>query len=71
MTIAGYAIGARQGYIYCRAEYPLAIERLQIAIAQAHEYGLLGENILGSGLQLRPRTSRKAPAPSSAARRPR
>ena len=49
MTIAGYAIGAAEGYIYCRAEYPLAIARLKTAIAQAHEYGLLGEDILGSG----------------------
>jgi len=49
MIIAAYAIGARQGYIYCRAEYPLAIQRLKIAIAQAREYGLLGEDILGSG----------------------
>ncbi len=49
MSIAGYAIGAREGYIYCRAEYPLAIQRLKTAIAQAHEYGLLGENILESG----------------------
>jgi NADH-quinone oxidoreductase subunit F len=49
MTIAAYAIGAREGYVYCRAEYPLAIQRLKTAIAQAHEYGLLGENILGSG----------------------
>ena len=48
MTIAGYAIGAREGYIYCRAEYPLAIDHLKTAIAQAHEYGLLGENILGT-----------------------
>lgn len=48
MTIAGYAIGAQQGYIYVRAEYPLAIERLQIAIAQTKEYGFLGGNILGS-----------------------
>ena len=48
MAIAGYAIGAQQGYIYVRAEYPLAIERLQIAIAQAKEYGFLGQNILGS-----------------------
>ncbi|WP_448532077.1 NADH-quinone oxidoreductase subunit NuoF [Pseudothermotoga sp.] len=48
MAIAGYAIGAQQGYIYVRAEYPLAIERLQIAIAQAEEYGFLGQNILGS-----------------------
>jgi NADH:ubiquinone oxidoreductase subunit F (NADH-binding)/(2Fe-2S) ferredoxin/NAD-dependent dihydropyrimidine dehydrogenase PreA subunit len=49
MIIAGKAIGARQGYIYCRAEYPLAIKRLNIAIAQAREYGLLGKDILGSG----------------------
>jgi NADH-quinone oxidoreductase subunit F len=49
MTIAGYAIGAQEGYIYCRAEYPLAIVRLKNAIAQAHQYGLMGENILGSG----------------------
>lgn len=49
MIIAGYAIGASQGYIYCRAEYPLAIKRLQIAIEQAREHGFLGENILGSG----------------------
>jgi NADH:ubiquinone oxidoreductase subunit F (NADH-binding)/NAD-dependent dihydropyrimidine dehydrogenase PreA subunit len=49
MIIAGKAIGARQGYIYCRAEYPLAIKRLNIAIAQARGYGLLGNDILGSG----------------------
>jgi NADH-quinone oxidoreductase subunit F/NADP-reducing hydrogenase subunit HndC len=49
MIIAGIAIGADQGYIYCRAEYPLAIKRLQIAIDQAREYGFLGENILDSG----------------------
>ncbi len=42
MTIAAYAIGAREGYVYCRAEYPLAIAHLKTAIAQAHEYGLLG-----------------------------
>ncbi len=48
MIIAGYAIGAQEGYIYCRAEYPLAIERLKKAIRQAHEYGLLGEKILGT-----------------------
>ena len=47
MTIAAYAIGAQEGYIYCRAEYPLAIKRLKLAISQAEEYGLLGENILG------------------------
>jgi len=48
MSIAGATIGATQGYIYIRAEYPLAIHRLQIAIAQAREYGLLGEGILGT-----------------------
>jgi NADH-quinone oxidoreductase subunit F len=48
MTICAYAVGAREGYIYCRAEYPLAIKRLKIAITQAEEYGLLGDNILGS-----------------------
>ena len=49
MAIAGYAIGASEGYIYVRAEYPIAVKRLEIAIAQAHEYGLLGENIFGTG----------------------
>ncbi|MEN6331499.1 MAG: NADH-quinone oxidoreductase subunit NuoF [Smithella sp.] len=49
MVIAAKAIGSHQGYIYCRAEYPLAIHRLTIAIAQAKEAGLLGENILGTG----------------------
>ena len=49
MTIAGYAIGASKGFIYIRAEYPLAIHRLEVAIAQAHELGLLGDDILGSG----------------------
>ena len=49
MAIAGYAMGAHEGYIYCRAEYPLAIARLKTAIAQAEAYGVLGENILGSG----------------------
>ncbi len=49
MTIAGYAIGAHHGYIYIRAEYPIAVERLNTAIKQAKEYGLLGENIFGSG----------------------
>jgi NADH-quinone oxidoreductase subunit F len=48
MAIAGYAVGADHGYIYCRAEYPVAIERLQKAINQSREVGLLGENILGS-----------------------
>ena len=49
MEIAGYAIGADQGYVYVRAEYPIAVKRLQIAIDQAKEYGLLGENIFGTG----------------------
>ncbi|MFQ8639288.1 MAG: NADH-quinone oxidoreductase subunit NuoF [Acutalibacteraceae bacterium] len=49
MTIAGYAIGATQGYVYIRAEYPIAVKRLQIAIDQAREYGLLGKNIFDSG----------------------
>ena len=49
MAIAGYAIGANQGYVYVRAEYPIAVERLQIAINQARELGLLGKNILGTG----------------------
>jgi len=49
MTIAGFAIGASQGYIYVRAEYPIAVKRLQIAIDQAREYGLLGKNIFNTG----------------------
>lgn len=49
MAIAGYTIGADQGYIYVRAEYPIAVKRLKIAISQARELGLLGKNILGSG----------------------
>ena len=48
MAIAAYAIGADQGYVYCRAEYPIAVKRLQIAIKQAREYGLLGKNIFGT-----------------------
>ncbi|MBQ3791889.1 MAG: NAD(P)H-dependent oxidoreductase subunit E, partial [Clostridia bacterium] len=49
MAIAGYAIGADEGYIYVRAEYPIAVHRLQIAIQQAKEYGVLGQNIFGTG----------------------
>ena len=49
MAIAGYAIGADEGYIYVRAEYPIAVHRLQVAIAQAREYGLLGQDIFGTG----------------------
>ncbi|MBE5786943.1 MAG: NADH-quinone oxidoreductase subunit NuoF, partial [Clostridiales bacterium] len=48
MAIAGYAIGASEGYVYVRAEYPIAVKRLQIAIDQAKEYGLLGNNIFGT-----------------------
>ena len=51
MTICGYAIGAKHGLIYVRAEYPLAIHRLQIAIKQAHELGLLGKDILGTSFE--------------------
>ncbi|MGL5541632.1 MAG: NAD(P)H-dependent oxidoreductase subunit E, partial [Erysipelotrichaceae bacterium] len=49
MAIAGYAIGANHGYVYIRAEYPIAVQRLEVAIKQAHEMGLLGKNILGLG----------------------
>ena len=48
MSIAGYAIGANKGYIYVRAEYPIAVHRLEIAISQAREYGILGKNIFGT-----------------------
>lgn len=53
MAIAGYAVGANQGYIYIRAEYPIAVERLQIAIRQAEEYGLLGDNIFDTDFSFR------------------
>lgn len=53
MMIASYAIGADEGYLYIRAEYPLAIKRIQNAIAQAEQLGLLGENILGSGFNMK------------------
>ncbi len=49
MAIAGFAIGATEGFIYVRAEYPIAVKRLQIAIDQATEYGILGDNVLGTG----------------------
>ena len=49
MVIGAYAMNAAQGFVYIRAEYPLAIQHLKIALAQMREYGLLGENILGSG----------------------
>lgn len=62
MIIAGYAVGAQEGYIYVRAEYPLAIKRLKLAIAQAEEAGLLGENILGSGYSFKLNINRGAGA---------
>ena len=62
MIIAGYAVGAQEGYIYVRAEYPLAISRLKIAIAQAEEVGLLGDNILGSGYSFKLHINRGAGA---------
>ena len=58
MIIGAYAIGAHQGYIYVRNEYPLAVRNAQIAIKQAEEHGLLGENILGSGFDFNIRISR-------------
>lgn len=51
MAIAGYAIGANKGYVYVRAEYPIAVHRLSIAIEQAREYGLLGKNIMGTNFE--------------------
>ena len=53
MMIAGYAIGAQNGYFYVRAEYPVAVNRLKLAIKQAEELGLLGDNILGTGFSFR------------------
>ena len=53
LIIGGYAIGCREGYVYVRQEYPLAVENLAIAIQQAEEYGFLGENILGSGFDFK------------------
>ena len=51
MTIAAYAIGGSQGYVYVRAEYPIAVQRLKLALDQAREYGLLGDNIMGTGFK--------------------
>jgi NADH-quinone oxidoreductase subunit F len=62
MIIAGYAVGAQEGYIYVRAEYPLAIKRLKMAIKQAEECGLLGDDILGSGYSFRLHINRGAGA---------
>lgn len=62
MTLAAYAVGAEDGYIYVRAEYPLSVERLRNAIAQAEKYGLLGDNILGSGVNFHLHINRGAGA---------
>lgn len=62
MAIAGFAIGSDEGYIYVRAEYPLAVKRLKNAIAQAEEYGLLGENILGTDFSFKINISQGAGA---------
>ncbi len=62
MLIAGYAVGAEDGYIYVRAEYPMAVARLKNAIAQAEELGLLGDNILGTGFNFRVHINRGAGA---------
>jgi len=68
MVIAAKAIGSHQGYIYCRAEYPLAIHRLNVAIDQARECGLLGKDILGRASTSNSRSTRVR-APSFAARK--
>jgi NADH:ubiquinone oxidoreductase subunit F (NADH-binding) len=68
MVIGAYALGAHEGYIYVRDEYPLAVVNLAIALAAARSYGLLGENILGTGFDFDIR-SRAAAAPSCAASR--
>ena len=69
MAIAGYAIGASQGYVYVRAEYPIAVQRLQIAIQQAREYGLYWRQHLPPQISTSTLRSVSAPAPLSAARR--
>ena len=62
MTIAAYAVGAENGYIYVRAEYPLSVARLRLAISQAEKYGLLGDHILGSGVNFHLHINRGAGA---------
>ena len=62
LTIGAYAIGAREGYVYVRQEYPLAVENVTIAIHQAEEFGLLGNNILGSGFDFKVHVHRGAGA---------
>jgi len=68
MTICGYSVGAEEGYIYCRAEYPLAIKRLKNAIAQAEEYGLL-ETVFLERILTSISISKKVPGPLSAVRK--
>ena len=63
LILGAYALGAEQGFLYVRAEYPLAIQHLEIAMAQARELGLLGENILNSGFSFDARINRGAWAP--------
>ena len=62
LTIGGYAIGASEGYLYVRQEYPLAVENVTLAIKQAEEYGLIGKNILGSGFDFKVTVHRGAGA---------
>jgi len=62
LIIGAYAIGAHEGYVYVREEYPIAVENISVAIEQAEEYGLLGENIMGSGFNFRVRVHRGAGA---------
>ena len=62
LIIGAYAIGSHEGFIYVRQEYPLAVENVEIAIKQAEEYGLLGENILGSGFDFDVKVHRGAGA---------
>ena len=62
MIIAAYAVGAEEGYIYVRAEYPLSVKRLRMAIEQAEKYGLLGDNIMGSGVNFHLHINRGAGA---------
>ena len=62
MTIAAYAVGAEEGYIYVRAEYPLSVKRLRMAIEQAENYGFLGDNILGTGINFHLHINRGAGA---------
>ena len=71
MAIAGYAVGANKGFIYCRAEYPLAVKRLRMAIRQAESSGLLGNEHRRHALRLQDRDTVSAPELSSAARRQR